>query len=88
MYALAPVSCGTLIKQQIADETRLGEAVRPFVDEGGQPPTNLVSKVVLDRLTQLDATSKGWVLHGYPLTREQAEVSLLYVFQVFHAYSL
>ena len=26
-----------------------------------------------NRLAQLDAVTKGWVLHGFPKTREQAE---------------
>lgn len=68
------VSCGTLIKQQVADETRLGEAVRQYVEQNQRPPNNLVNKILSDRLMQLDASTKGWVLHGYPLTREQAEV--------------
>nr|XP_039270982.1 adenylate kinase 8-like [Styela clava] len=72
-YNIVDVSCGLLIKQQVADETRLGEAVRQYVEEDQKPPNNLVSKILSDRLTQLDATTRGWVLHGYPLTREQAE---------------
>jgi len=26
------------------------------------------------RLSQLDCSSRGWVLHGFPLTRDQAEL--------------
>lgn len=33
----------------------------------------VVSKMVLARLSQLDASVRGWVLHGFPVTRKQAE---------------
>lgn len=72
-YNIINVSCGTLLKQQVADETTFGEAVKQQVAENNRPPDNLVAKIVYDRLTQLDASTRGWVLHGYPLTRDQAE---------------
>ena len=36
-------------------------------------PDSLVVGVFNDRLSKLDCVSKGWVLHGFPKTREQAE---------------
>ena len=36
-------------------------------------PDSLVLGVLKDRLSKLDCVSKGWVLHGFPKTREQAE---------------
>nr|CAB3220769.1 AK58 radial spoke protein [Phallusia mammillata] len=72
-YKLVDVSCGTVIKEQIANETKLGDAVKDFVKEKQRIPNALVSKIILDRLTNLDASTQGWVLHGFPLTREQAE---------------
>jgi len=36
-------------------------------------PDSLVLGVLKERLSKLDCVSKGWVLHGYPKTREQAE---------------
>ena len=37
-------------------------------------PDDMVMQVLLGRLTQLDCASRGWVLHGFPLTRDQAEL--------------
>ena len=36
-------------------------------------PDSIVLNVLKERLGQLDCVSRGWVLHGYPKTREQAE---------------
>jgi adenylate kinase len=71
-YKLVNVSCGTLVKENIANETRLGEAVKEFVAKGEKVPDNLISRIVIDRLSQLDTVSSGWVLHGYPFNQDQA----------------
>lgn len=36
-------------------------------------PDNIILDIMRERLAQLDCVSRGWVLHGYPRTREQAE---------------
>ena len=36
-------------------------------------PDSIVLDILKDRLCQLDCVTRGWVLHGYPRTREQAE---------------
>ena len=36
-------------------------------------PDGIVLKLLSKRLSQLDCVSRGWVLHGYPNTRSQAE---------------
>ena len=37
-------------------------------------PDDMVMQVLRRRLEQLDCASRGWVLHGFPLTRDQAEL--------------
>ena len=36
-------------------------------------PDSLLFPLLKERLERLDCVSRGWVLHGYPKTREQAE---------------
>lgn len=36
-------------------------------------PDDMVLEALTRRLNQLDCATKGWVLHGFPLTRDQAE---------------
>ncbi|GFR93133.1 adenylate kinase 8-like [Elysia marginata] len=72
-YNLVQVACGQLIKQAIAQETKSGMAAKPYVDKEMMMPDSIVLDILKDRLCQLDCVTRGWVLHGYPRTREQAE---------------
>lgn len=72
------VFSGTLIKQEIADQTKLGEAVRLSVEENEPIQTSLVTQIITNRLTQLDASTHGWIMHGFPMNREQAEVFIYF----------
>lgn len=38
-----------------------------------QVPDSLLIPLLKERLGQLDCVSRGWVLHGFPRTRAQAE---------------
>ena len=36
-------------------------------------PDSLILQLLKEKLGSLDCVSKGWILHGFPKTREQAE---------------
>ncbi|XP_074646673.1 adenylate kinase 8-like isoform X2 [Tubulanus polymorphus] len=72
-YNIVNVSMGQLIKQCIVDETSMGTAIKPYIEKEMLVPDALVLNILKDRLSQLDCVTRGWVLHGYPRTREQAE---------------
>ncbi|XP_057894188.1 adenylate kinase 8 isoform X4 [Melospiza georgiana] len=70
---LSQVCCGQLLKEAVADNTKLGELVKPHIDSGGPVPNNLVLKLLTERLSSLDCLSHGWVLSGFPRDVEQGE---------------
>ncbi|KAK7496967.1 hypothetical protein BaRGS_00011703 [Batillaria attramentaria] len=72
-YNLVKVSCGQLIKQAITQETKAGLAAKPYVEKDMMMPDGIVLNILKSRLCQLDCQTRGWVLTGYPRTREQAE---------------
>jgi len=72
-YNLVKVSCGQLIKQAITQETKSGMAAKPYVEKEMMMPDSIVLDILQERLCQLDCVARGWVLSGYPRTREQAE---------------
>lgn len=43
------------------------------MDEGNLVPNEIVVEMVVNRLQQEDAQTKGWLLDGYPRSAEQAE---------------
>jgi len=72
-YNIVNVSMGQLIKQAVADESKSGQACKPYMDRDMLVPDAIVLNILKERLSQLDCVSRGWVIHGYPKTREQAE---------------
>uniref|UniRef100_A0A674K9B3 Adenylate kinase 8 n=1 Tax=Terrapene triunguis TaxID=2587831 RepID=A0A674K9B3_9SAUR len=56
-YSIVNICCGQLLKEAVADKTKLGELIN-----GG-----------FYRLNRLDCMTDGWVLHGFPKDLDQAE---------------
>nr|CDS20102.1 adenylate kinase [Echinococcus granulosus] len=73
-YELIPVHCGTLIRREVIRETKLGTAMKIYVDAHSSVPDEMVIKLLQARLSELDCTLKGWVLFGFPRTRLQAQM--------------
>ncbi|XP_060762711.1 adenylate kinase 8 isoform X1 [Neoarius graeffei] len=72
-YGLVDICCGELLKAVAADESSMGELIKPFLELGQQVPDNMVLQILTERLSRLDCTIRGWVLHGFPRDVEQAE---------------
>ncbi|XP_039576187.1 adenylate kinase 8 isoform X1 [Passer montanus] len=72
-YDLVNICCGQLLKEAVADNTKLGELVKPYIDSGCPVPDNLVLKLLTERLSALDCLSNGWVLSGFPRDVGQGE---------------
>lgn len=72
-YSLVDICCGELLKAVAADESSMGELIKPFLESGRRVPDNMVLKILTERLSRLDCTTHGWVLHGFPRDVEQAE---------------
>ncbi|XP_029903932.1 adenylate kinase 8 [Myripristis murdjan] len=65
-YKMVNVSCGQLLQSVAADDSAVGEQVRHFLETGQQVPDGLVLQVLTQRLSRLDCSSRGWILHGFP----------------------
>ncbi|CAF2576932.1 unnamed protein product [Rotaria sp. Silwood2] len=72
-YDIPIVSIPTLIKQQIVNKTPAGISMKPYVTRESLVPDSLLMQIIRDRLSQKDCVTKGWVMIGFPRTREQAE---------------
>ncbi len=68
---LKPCASGELLREEIANNTPLGQAARPYYDSGNLVPDELVIEMILKRIQNLgDAT--GIILDGFPRTIPQA----------------
>jgi len=72
-YALGlpHVTTGDLFRENIANETELGQQAKPYYDAGDLVPNELTIGMVLDRIRQPDC-ARGCMFDGYPRNVEQA----------------
>ncbi len=68
---IADVSMGELIRREKKAGTAIGQALIANMKEGGLAPDNLVNKMLIDELCQLNA--KVLILDGYPRTVGQVQ---------------
>lgn len=66
------ISTGEIFRQNIRAKTELGNKVRDFIEAGQLAPDELACSVVVDRLAKGDCDN-GYVLDGFPRSRNQAE---------------
>lgn len=73
---LAHVSTGDLFRQHMAEQTALGEQIRPLYDAGGLIPDDLTIAMLGDHLVTLRQTApdlRGVIFDGFPRTVAQVE---------------
>jgi adenylate kinase len=66
------VSTGDIFRQNIKEQTELGQRVSAILDAGEYVPDSLTNELIDDRLAQDDA-AQGYLLDGYPRTAGQVE---------------
>lgn len=66
------VSTGDIFRQNIKEQTELGQRVSAILDAGEYVPDSLTNELIDDRLAQTDAED-GYLLDGYPRTSGQVE---------------
>ena len=66
------ISTGDILRAAIGEGTELGKKAAGYVESGRLVPDDLMVDLVADRLGEPDAR-KGFVLDGFPRTKEQAE---------------
>ncbi|XP_044515621.1 adenylate kinase 8 [Gracilinanus agilis] len=71
-YGIINISCGHLLKEAVANNSTVGEAIRPFFEKDMEVPDQIVIRVLAKRLGEQDCICYGWVLHGFPRDADQA----------------
>ncbi|EGF77099.1 hypothetical protein BATDEDRAFT_5688, partial [Batrachochytrium dendrobatidis JAM81] len=71
------VHAGSLIRNAIEKKTTIGIQAQAYLDRGHLVPDDIIISLVLSRLqNESDVIERGYVLEGYPRTREQASYNL------------
>lgn len=71
-FGWAHISAGDLIREEIADQTPLGQQIKNTVESGKLIPDEVISSLISQRLAKADC-ARGFILDGYPRTIGQAE---------------
>ncbi len=66
------VDTGSLLRNEIKNNTEAGIEAKKFIDKGQLVPADLVAKIIKNRLSK-DDCKNGYILDGYPRSLEQAE---------------
>jgi len=67
------LSTGDILRAAVADKTELGLKAKTFMDKGLLVPDELVIGVVNDKMKSPSVIEHGWILDGFPRTKEQAK---------------
>ena len=71
-YHLPHIDTGSLLREEIASGSENGKIADSFMSKGQLVPTELVSKIIKNRLLKQDCDN-GFILDGYPRSMEQAK---------------
>ncbi len=71
-FHLPHIDTGSLLREEIASGSENGKIADSFMSKGQLVPTELVSKIIKNRLLKQDCNN-GFILDGYPRSMDQAK---------------
>ncbi len=71
-YNVKHVSTGDILRENVRNNTPLGQEAKKYMDAGQLVPDSLLVEIIKDRFSKPDMKA-GWMLDGYPRTIPQAE---------------
>ncbi|NLC42210.1 MAG: adenylate kinase [Erysipelothrix sp.] len=70
-FGITHVSSGDLFRQNIKDDTPIGNQAREFIEQGLLVPDDITIEIVKERILEFDC-EQGFLLDGFPRTSFQA----------------
>lgn len=68
------ISTGDIFREAKDSGSKLGKRLAYYMGRGLLVPDEIVNRIVIERIKRDDAENTGFILDGYPRTRQQAEV--------------
>ncbi len=72
-FVVPHISTGDMLRGAVREGTELGLLAKQIMDDGGLVPDEIMIGLVRERLSAVDADSRGYILDGFPRTIEQAD---------------
>lgn len=67
------ISTGDLFRENLKNNTPIGQKAKSYMDQGQLVPDELVLGMLFDHLAHCNACEKGYILDGFPRTLRQAQ---------------
>jgi len=71
-YSVLHISTGDMLREAVKNKTAIGMEAKSYMDKGELVPDETVVRIVTERISK-DDTKKGFLLDGFPRTKEQAD---------------
>lgn len=71
-FGVPAISTGDIFRENVKNETELGQSAKTYMDAGENVPDSLTNDLVEDRLGHEDCVN-GFLLDGYPRTAAQVD---------------
>jgi adenylate kinase len=72
-YVVPHISTGDMLRAAARSATEFGQKAKQFMDAGELVPDEVMIGLVRERLDYEDTSSRGFILDGFPRTRDQAQ---------------
>lgn len=70
---LIHISTGDIFRENIKNNTELGQEANKYILSGNLVPDELTNRILMDRLSKQDVLENGALIDGYPRTEEQCK---------------
>ena len=72
-YVVPHISTGDMLRAAVREGTELGKLAKDIMDSGGLVGDDIMIPIVGERLAKPDASTRGYILDGFPRTVVQAK---------------
>ena len=70
---ISHISTGDILREEMKNNTSLGQQVKKYIEGGKLVPDEVVTKLIESRFLSNNISAHGYMLDGYPRTKKQAE---------------
>ena len=71
-FVVPHISTGDILRAAVREGTELGRMAKEIIDAGGLVSDEIMVGIIAERLGREDASSRGYILDGFPRTESQA----------------
>jgi adenylate kinase len=72
-FGVPRISTGDMFRMFMKGDSEIGRRARKYVEAGDLVPDEVVNEMVRERLDELDAAERGFIMEGFPRNVAQAE---------------